>query len=117
MPGNELEFLSWHQFHQMAPPIMQLEITRIGDLINRVGSDLEMRNALVKVRHELVQFIAAIEHCTDGRISETMKERLNSAIVNLPLDQVTPKGDIHESLRYILDRLRSIQTRIDYIYV
>ena len=76
-----------------------------------------MRNALVRVRYELVKFVAEVEECTDGRISVATKERLDAAIVNLPLDENSPNRDMQSSLRYILDRLRSIQTRIDYIYV
>ncbi len=117
MSWNELEFVSWRQFRQMAPPIMRLEITRIGDLIGRAGSNIDMRNALVKVRHELLQFLAGIELCSDGRLSTPVKERLDAAILNLPVDQADLDADIHASLTYILDRLRSVQKRIDFIYV
>jgi len=117
MSWNELEFVSWRQFRQMAPPIMRLEVTRIGELIGRAGSNHEMRNALVKVRYELLEFVVAVEHCTDGRISGRARERLDAAIVNVPLDQADSGGDMHASLAYVLDRLHSIQKRIDFIYV
>ena len=117
MSWNELEFVSWRQFDRMAPSIMRLEISRLGDLIRRAGTNLEMRNALVKVRYELLEFLVEFEKCSDGNLSVSVTERLNAAIVNLPLDQADPDGEFHASLRYILDRLRSIQKRIDFIYV
>lgn len=117
MSWNELEFVSWRQFHQMAPPIMRLEVTRLGQLIGRAGSNHEMRNALVKVRYELLEFVVAIEQCKDGCLSGWARDRLDAAIVNVPLDQADPDGDVYASLTYVLDRLNSIQKRIDFIYV
>jgi hypothetical protein len=117
MPWNELEFVSWRQFHRMAPSIMRLEISRLGDLIRQSGADLDLRNALVRVRYELMEFLVDVQNCSDGNLSSGVTEHLDAAIVNLPLDQVEPGSDFHVSLRYILDRLRSIQQRIDFIYV
>ncbi len=117
MPWNELEFVPWSQFHRMAPSILRLEISRLGDLIRSAGSDLEMRNALVRVRYELLEFLVAVERCEDGKISESATERLDLAIVHLPLDRATEDAKMHASLKYILDRLRSVKRRINFIYV
>ena len=117
MSWNELEFISWRQFQQMAPSIIRLEITRLGGLIEAAGLKNDVRNDLVRVRFELRKFIVEVEGCADGRLSKATRERLDAAIVNLPLDQAGEDEEFRTSLAYILDRLRSIQKRIDYIYV
>ena len=117
MPWNELEFVSWRQFHTMAPSILRLEISRLGDLIRRSGANLDLRNALVRSRYQLLSFLVEIDKCDDGQLSSEAKERLEAAIVNLPLDLAESESEFHSSLRYILDRLRTVQKRIDFIYV
>lgn len=116
MPWNEIEFLPWDRFHRMAPSILKLEISRLDDLIRAAGDDFDIRNALVRVRYELSGFLVELDQTGGDRLTPAAARHLETAILNLPLDQVEPGTDLHASLKYVLDRLRSVHKRIDLIY-
>jgi hypothetical protein len=115
MPWNEIEYLPWDRFHRMTPPILALEISRLDDLIRSSGNDIDLRNALVKVRYELTSFLNELESDPNG-LSATTSGHLETAILNLPLDRVTAGGAVHTKLSYVLDRLQSIHKRIELLY-
>ena len=59
---NELQFLSWTEFKQMAPSILQLEVTRLGKVMHDQIDDTDFHNSLVRARFSLRQFIGGIQH-------------------------------------------------------
>ena len=52
---NELQFLSWREFEQMAPSILQLEVTRLGKVMQSQIDDTDFHNRLVRARFSLQQ--------------------------------------------------------------
>lgn len=116
MPWNEIEYVPWDRFRRMAPSILRLEISRLDELVRAVGNDLEIRNALVKVRYELSGFLVELDRAAGDRLPADAVQHLEAAIVNLPLDRIDPETELHAAVSYILDRLRSVHKRIDLIY-
>ncbi|HEY5565592.1 MAG TPA: hypothetical protein VIL33_08375 [Rhodothermia bacterium] len=110
---NELGFVPWRSFQRMAPSILQLEVTRLGELISAAGA-LDIRNALVKSRYELTAFIAALEK--EGSPDKLETSRLQAAIVNLPLEYPGIDSETGETLAYILNRLQYVHNRIRFVY-
>lgn len=112
MIKNEIQFLSWEEFQQMAPSILTLEVTRLAGLI-RETSALDIRNPLAKARVELKRFIACVQHINKEEMEQTCSPHLLSAIIGVSL-----AGENMEqpTLNYVLDRLRYVQERIPYIY-
>ncbi len=112
MIKNEIQFLSWEEFQQMAPSILTLEVTRLAGLIRETGA-LDIRNPLAKARVELKRFIACVQHVNKEEMEQTCSPHLLSAIIGVSL-----AGENMEqpTLNYVLDRLRYVQERIPYIY-
>lgn len=113
---NELEFLSWEEFRQMAPSILQLEISRIGEIINRFPADTDFRNALVKSRFELKKFIECLAHSEKASLADNCATYLDTAIINLAIETAGLDGKTVQTRDYILDRLNYVYNRIPLIY-
>lgn len=110
---NELGFVPWRSFRRMAPSILQLEVSRLSQLIDGT-SPLDLRNALVKSRYELASFIVDLE--TEGPPDELDTIHLMSAILNLPVDYPGIDPETGQTLAYILDRLQNVHNRIRFVY-
>ena len=113
---NELEFLSWKEFQQMGPAIIQLEITRISKLLQQFTSKMDFYNALVKARFELNQFIAGVKKTTLAPLSNDCRDHLRKAIVAISLQEIELEEDANQTLHYILNRLNYVYERISFIY-
>jgi hypothetical protein len=113
---NELEFISWEEFREMAPSIIQLEISRIGEIIDRFQADLEFHNALVKSRFELKKFIECLAHSGKDSLEENCAGHLCNAIVNLTFETPGVDEKSTQIRDYILDRLNYVHNRISLIY-
>lgn len=113
---NELEFLSWEEFRQMAPSILQLEISRIGEIINRLPAETDFRNALVKSRFELRKFIECLARSDKASLEENCAKYLDTAIINLAVDTAGLDEKTAQTRDYILDRLNYVYKRIRLIY-
>lgn len=113
---NEIEFLSWLEFKQMAPAIVQLEITRIGRMIDLFPLKTDFRNALVKARFDLKKFSDALQDLKRPPLPDPCTGRLQSAIITLSLEDADANEDLLKALQYILDRLNYVYQRIDLIY-
>ena len=116
MVENEIQFLSWTEFRQMAPSILQLEVTRLGTLIDAAGGATDFRNALVKARFEMKQFIACVQQADKETVEATCAPHLQAALrtvslVNANLDEKTTA-----TLDYVIDRLTYFNDRIPFIY-
>lgn len=111
---NELGFVPWQSFRSMAPPILSLEVSRLGELIE-ASRQIEFRNALVKTRYELDLFVDALKRC-EGGPTTIDTAHLQSAILNLPLDYPGIDPKTVRTLAYILDRLQYVHDRIRFVY-
>ena len=83
MVENELPFLRWDEFRQMAPTILQLEITRLGTLIDAAGHDTDFRNALVKARYEVKRFVACVQKTDRATVEHVCAPHLQAALFGL----------------------------------
>lgn len=113
---NELEFISWKEFQQMAPSILQLEITRISKLLQSFPSDTNFYNALVKVRFELKSFVECLEKTTQTQVESNCAAHLQNALICMPVAIQTIDPATRKILDYILDRIKYVNERIKLIY-
>lgn len=113
---NELGYISWKSFRQMAPPIIQLEITRISRLLDKQQLDAERHNLLVQVRFELEQFNEKLASAGKEQVAETCAPHLQKALASLSLFQPDADGEWQKTVDYIRDRINYINERIPLIY-
>lgn len=116
MVENEIQFLSWEEFRQMAPSILALEVTRLGALIDAAGGATDFRNALVKARFEVKQFIACIHQAEKETVAEACTLPLQTALLNVSLVNANLDEKTTATLNYIIDRLKYVNDRIALIY-
>ena len=114
---NEIQFLSWSEFKQMAPAILQLEVNRLDRMIRGLLQDTDLHNRLVRARFALKKFIACLAQAEQDTLEETCAPYLRAAIMSF---SVQPEDGLHaqerETCRYILDRLNYVNDRIALIY-
>ena len=113
---NELQFLSWGEFKQMAPSILQLEVTRIGALIGTFPESNEFHNGLVRARFALKRFIACLGHAEKDTVEESCAQHIRTAIMNMSLQPDNLDIQTRETCSYILNRLHYALHRIRLIY-
>ena len=113
---NEIQFLSWNEFQQMAPSILQLEITRIGKVILSFPDDTEFHNGLVRARFELRQFVECLGQANKDSFEETCAPHLRAAIMSMSVQTLPIDLQTRETCGYVLDRLNYINHRISLIY-
>ena len=113
---NELEFLSWKEFKQMAPSIVQLEISRIGDMIDAPATHIDYRNALVRARFELRNFQECLRQADGPPLSDSCVAHLRTAIIGLSMQNQIQDEHEATTLNYICDKLNSVLKRIDLIF-
>ena len=116
MVENEIQFLSWDEFKQMAPSILQLEVTRLGTLIDAVGEATDFRNALVKARFEVKQFITCVHEAEKKAVENTCTPHLQVALLNISLVNTHRDEETTATLAYVIDRLTYVIDRIPLIY-
>jgi len=117
LPGwNELQFLSWGEFRQMAPSILQLEVTRLGKLMEGLVPGTDFHTSLVRARFALRRFIACIEHTEKDNVEARCGEHLRSAIMNISLQPEDLDDESRFTCSYVLDRLNYVLQRIRLIY-
>jgi hypothetical protein len=116
MVENEIQFLSWKEFRQMAPSILRLEITRLGELIDAAPPDaLDVRNALVKARFEVQRFVACLENAEKESV-DACASHLQTALLALSFDEQALDPASRQTCAYILDRLTYVLNRIALVY-
>lgn len=113
---NEIQFVSWSEFRQMTPSILQLEITRLGRIIDEIQGDTEFHNSLVRARFALQQFVTSVKEAQKSTIEDSCVEHLRAAIVNVSIRPDGLDARIHTTLNYVLDRLNHVHDRIRLIY-
>ncbi len=113
---NEIEFLSWDQFKQMAPSILQLEVTRLGKLLQGSTGNTDLHNGFVRARYALGRFIACIEHADKDTVEDACLEHLRAAIMSMSFQSDHMDDEMQETRRYVLVRLKYVYNRIALIY-
>lgn len=113
---NELEFLSWEEFLQMAPSILQLEISRLGKLLDTPLDDPDLHNALVKGRYQLKCCAEKIEGIEKATVESILSPFLTEAAFQISAALNSSESSIDKTLHYILDRIAYIHNRIRMIY-
>jgi hypothetical protein len=113
---NELEFLSWDEFKQMAPSIVQLEISRISKLIRASHFEIDFHNALVKARFELKKFVACVDATMKSPLDEACVTQLQAAILILVAAKTNRPSNEKRTIDSILDRLHDVYNRCKMLY-
>ena len=116
MVENEIQFLSWKEFRQMAPSILQLELRRLDGLRARAAGDWDFHNVLTKARYEVAQFIACVEAADKTTVAEACTPHLHAATLALAAAPDGPDEATAATLAYVIDRLRYVSDRIGLIY-
>lgn len=116
MVENEIQFLSWKEFRQMAPSILQLEISRLDGLRASAGGDWDFHNVLTKARYELTQFVACLEAAQKETVAEACAPHLHAATLALAAIHDGRDEATTATLAYVIDRLRYLSDRIGLIY-
>lgn len=116
MVENELQFVGWKEFQQMVPSIVQLEISRLARVIERVRDRPDLCNALVKARFELNAFVTCLRHADKKSLEETCAPHLQAALLTVSVQAAELDGDAAATLRYIADRLSHVNDRMELIY-
>ncbi len=116
MVENEIQFLSWEEFRQMAPSILGLEVTRLGTLIDAARGATDFRNALVKARFEVKRFIACVQDVEKETIEAACAPHLQTALLNVSLVNTNRDEATTATLNYVIVRLKYVNDRIALIY-
>ena len=113
---NEIQFLSWDEFRRMAPSILQLEVSRISDLLRSASLEIEDYNALVRVRHAIRSFIACVESAGKDTVQAACEPYLTQALLSVPAPDAGFDVETARTIEYIVDRLNYVIRRIPLIY-
>lgn len=116
MGWNELEFLSWHEFKQMAPSILQLEVRRIEKLIPALQYDVEDYNILVRARFMLKKFILAVQQAGNPTVLSASRSLLQQVILTLTPLCKHPDRVVASRIQSVLERIGYVQNRCDLLY-
>lgn len=116
MVENELQFVSWTEFQEMVPSIIQLERSRLERLIEGLQDRPELCNALVEARRELEDFVECLQTADKQALEETCAPRLEAALLTISMKADAEDGDVADTLRYIADRLTHVHDRMELIY-
>ena len=113
---NELQFLSWREFEQMAPSILQLEVTRLGKVMQTQIDNTDFHNRLVRARFSLQQFIDGIRKTEGETLDDSCLEHLRAAILSVSVQPPEMDEKAAATCGYVLDRLNYVYNRISLIY-
>ena len=114
---NELDFISWREFKQMAPSIIQLEISRMGKILDTSQMDKDFYNSLVKARFELRKFKECLEKAEKAPLEDGCASHLRTAILSISIkDTASLDEKTSKMLKYIADRLNHVHDRVGLIF-
>lgn len=113
---NEIEFMNWEAFQAMAPPLIDLEVRRLGRLIAKPNLDTELHNTLVRSRYRLRQLSAAIRQANQRPDELDLVSPLSEAILGLTAVKELCDGQIARTIEYVVDHLNAILTRARLLY-
>ena len=113
---NELQWLSWGEFQQMAPAILQLEVDKMQTILQDVAGDTDWRNNVVRARFAVRKFIACLADANKDTIVESCCPHLRIAIMSLSIQPDNLGTKTRDTCGYVIDRLTYIHDRIRLIY-
>lgn len=116
MVENELQFVSWTEFQEMVPSIVQLEISRLERVIEEVRDQTELCTALMEARSELQEFSATLQEAEKETLEASCAPHLEAAMLTLSMKADEADGETAETLRYIVDRLNHVHDRMELTY-
>jgi hypothetical protein len=109
---NELHFLDRQEFLQMAPTIVQMELSRLTGIAEALEPGSAEHTAVVSARHQLRLFQDAFPAASDAVQAMPPVERLEAAILCLSTDESRVDAVTYESLIYVADRLGYIASQM-----
>ena len=112
---NELEFTNIADFKRMAPSIIQLEISRIGKIIDSRNSMDLAYNLLIKARFDLKEFRNDLETVIKNKMNENNLFKLYSALFHIA-GAAENDPEIKSKTDYIIDRLNDLIYKCKMLY-
>lgn len=100
----------------MAPAIIQLEISRLEEMIGSLQADSDFRNALVKARFELKKFSECLARAAKEDLESACAGHLRNAIISLSFQSPGLDERAAGTRQYILERLTHVYNRIPLVY-
>jgi len=100
----------------MAPIILQLEVTRISEFLNKSSLDVDVYNALVSARYNMRRCIESIEGAEKEAVREACEQFLSRALLSMPPLRPEFDAESTRTIAYIVDRLTYLYHRIPLIY-
>ena len=141
MVQNELHFLTWAAFRQMAPAIVRLEIRRLGRVLPRHVDEPAFYEGLVRARYELNRFVETLPvagaeaDCTrhleaallalsmlpgapEAGPGPTLARSGSGPADELDAEQLEDalEADLAATVRYTLGRLTYVHDRVPLLY-
>lgn len=116
MVENELQFVSWPEFQEMVPSIVQLEISRLERVIGEVRDQTELCTALMEARSELQEFSTALQEAEKETLESSCAPHLEAALLTLSVQADGADEETAETLHYIVDRLNHVHDRMELTY-
>lgn len=109
---NEIHFVDRDEFLQMAPAIVQLEITRLCKMLTDLEPGSDVYTAVVATRYHLTELLKelSVQDADEGQTISA--EHLRAAIMCLSVPEDTVDETIQESLVYVADRLGYILLQV-----
>ena len=109
---NELHFVERDEFIQMAPTVVQLEITRLTKILGGLEIGSDNYNSIVAARFQLRQFLNDLTVAADHSDSHLSVDRLNIAIMCISAVSSSVDTDTCDLLIYVADRLGYILSQM-----
>lgn len=101
---NEIHFVDREEFLQMAPAIVQLEITRLSEMLAGLEPGSDVFTAVVATRYQLKEFLS--ELASERKKKHTFStDRVSAAILCLGASENCTEQSVKNSLVYVADRL------------
>jgi hypothetical protein len=100
----------------MVPSIVQLELSRLEQVIEGVQDRPELRNALVEARRKLEGFVECLQRADKQVLEESCAPRLEAALLTISMKADAEDGEVADTLHYIVDRLTHVHDRMELIY-
>ncbi len=109
---NEIHFVDRDEFLQMAPALVQLEITRLSEMLADLEPGSDVYTAVVATRYHLTELLKALSVKNAEGWQTISAEHLHAAILCLSVPEDTINEKIQETLVYVADRLGYILLQV-----
>lgn len=116
-PGwNELHFINREEFADMAPSVLQLEVSRLTRLLPSFELGSDAYNSVIAARRKVAHLQSSLrEKMDEARVKECATE-LESAILCLSASDRKTDPNSRRVLVYVADRLVYILGQLKHLY-